>query len=270
MTDAPVVFVHGMFMTSVCWDGWIERFSSAGRRATAFEWPNRDGSVEELRAAHPDARLGRLTLARIVDEHAARVATMPAPPILIGHSMGGLIVQILVNRGLAAAGVAIDSAPPMGVFTPKWSFLRSNWPMITPFTPASEPRLMPLHDFEYAFANTLPAETQHALYDRLIVPESRMVPRQSLTSVAKVDFAAEHAPLLFVAGGSDHIIPASLNRTNARRYRARGSITDFREFEGRDHLTIVEPGWETVADFVLAWLDTDASASAAARVPARA
>jgi UDP-N-acetylglucosamine:LPS N-acetylglucosamine transferase len=76
-------------------------------------------------------------------------------------------------------------------------------------------------------------------------------------------------PLLFVVGGSDHIIPASLNRANARRYRARGSITDFREFEGRDHLTIVEPGWETVADFVLSWLDTGASAGSVARVPVR-
>lgn len=254
MAGSPVVFVHGMFMTSLCWEGWLERFEAAGRTATAFEWPNREESVEELRARHPDARLGRLTLARIVDEHAARVAAMPSPPVLIGHSMGGLIVQLLLDRGLGMAGVAIDSAPPQGVFTPKWSFLRSNWAMISPFSPAAEPRLMPFEDFEYAFANTLPLEAQRAAYDRYVVPESRMVPRQSLTSVARVDFAREHPPLLFVAGGSDHIIPASLNRTNARRYRPKGSITDFREFEGRDHLTIVEPGWEQVADFTLEWL----------------
>jgi pimeloyl-ACP methyl ester carboxylesterase len=255
MAGTPVVFIHGMFMTALCWDGWAERFDAAGHTPTAFEWPNRDASVEELRAAHPDPRLGRLTLARIVDEHASRLATLPDAPVLVGHSMGGLIVQLLVGRGLGAAGVAIDSAPPMGVFTPKWSFLKSNWPMISPFSPAGEPRLIPLEDFRYAFANTLPPDVQEDLYMRYIVPESRMVPRQSLTSVARIDFARPHVPLLFVAGGSDHIIPASLNRTNARRYRASDSLTDLREFEGRDHMTIVEPGWEDVADFVAQWID---------------
>jgi fermentation-respiration switch protein FrsA (DUF1100 family) len=86
------------------------------------------------------------------------------------------------------------------------------------------------------------------------------VPRQSLAAAGRVDFSKPHEPLLFIAGGSDHIIPASLNRSNYRRYRARHSITDFREFDGRDHLTIVEPGWEEVADFVLAWLDQVAPA----------
>ena len=258
MTRTPIVFIHGMFMTALCWDGWTARFEEAGRTVCAFEWPNREEPVGDLRGRHPDPRLGRLTLARVVDEHAARVATMPKPPILIGHSMGGLIVQLLLDRGLGSAGIAIDSAPPRGVLTAKWSFLKSNWPMITPFAPAQEPRLMPFDDFQYAFANTLPLDEQQAAYDRYIVPESRLVPRQSLTSVAKVDFAKAHAPLLFIAGGSDHIIPASLNRSNARRYRARDSITDFREFAGRDHLTIVEPGWEGVADFALHWLQQTA------------
>jgi pimeloyl-ACP methyl ester carboxylesterase len=169
--------------------------------------------------------------------------------------MGGLIVQLLLNRGLGVAGVAIDSAPPMGVFSPKWSFLKANWPMIDPFVPARTPRLIPLDAFRYAFANTLPADMQTAMYERYVVPESRMVPRQSLGAAGRVDFRKPHAPLLLIAGGSDHIIPESLNRTNARRYSDAGSITDLREFPGRDHLTIVEPGWEQVADFALAWLE---------------
>jgi pimeloyl-ACP methyl ester carboxylesterase len=180
---------------------------------------------------------------------------MPEAPVLVGHSMGALIVQLLVARGLGVAGVAIDSAPPAGVFTPKWSFLKSNWPMISPFASADQPRLIPLDAFRYAFANTLPSDAQQALYDRYVVPESRRIPRQSLTSAAHIGFAAPHSPLLFIAGGSDHIIPASLNRANARRYTDSGSITDFRVFDGRDHLTIVEPGWEEVADFTLKWLE---------------
>jgi pimeloyl-ACP methyl ester carboxylesterase len=110
-------------------------------------------------------------------------------------------------------------------------------------------------------ANTLPADQQEAIYERYIVPESRRVPRESLTSVGRVDFAKEHVPLLLVAGGADHIIPASLNRANARRYRAPGSVTDFRLWEGRDHVTILEPGWRDVAAYVLEWLDGLAPAS---------
>jgi pimeloyl-ACP methyl ester carboxylesterase len=262
MGSAPVVFIHGMFMTGACWEGWVERFAAARRSADVFEWPHRDAPVAELRAKHPDAELGGLTLERIVDEHAARIQSMPEPPVLVGHSMGGLIVQLLLDRGLGSAGVVIDSAPPQGVFSPKWSFLKSNWPMISPFASAHEPRLIPLADFQYAFANTLPEEVARAMYERYVVPESRLIPRQSLTRVAHVDFAKEHAPLLFVAGGADHIIPASLNASNHARYRAPGSMTSFKAFEGRDHLTIVEPGWEHVADYVLGWLDGLAPASA--------
>lgn len=251
-----------MFMTAACWDDWLVRFAAAGHTASALEWPGRDAPVAELRRRHPDPALGDLTLTAIVDDHAARIAAMPEPPVLVGHSMGGLIVQLLLDRGLGAAGVAIDSAPPMGVFSAKWSFLKANWPMITPFASAHAPRLIPLDGFRYAFANTLTADAQEAAYRRYVVPESRLVPRQSLTAAARVDFAKAHAPLLLIAGGSDHIIPASLNRSNARRFKAAGSITDFREFEGRDHLTIVEPGWEKVADFVLAWLEQVAPAEA--------
>jgi pimeloyl-ACP methyl ester carboxylesterase len=254
MVGAPVVFIHGMFMTARCWEYWTERFESGGHAATSLEWPQRDMPVVELRSRHPDPDLGLLTLSRIVQNHAARIQEMPEAPVLVGHSMGGLIVQLLLDRGLGSAGVAIDSAPPQGVFTPKWSFLRSNWPMISPFARAHEPRLISFKDFQYAFANTLPPEAQKAAYERYVVPESRMVPRESLTAAGRVDFTKEHAPLLFIAGGADHIIPASLNRSNQRRYEATGSITDFREFEGRDHLTIVEPGWEKVADFVLEWM----------------
>jgi len=263
LTGSPVVFVHGMFMTSLCWEDWLPRFEKAGHHATALEWPGRTAAVSELRVRHPDPAVGRLSLTAIVDDHAARVAAMPEPPVLIGHSMGGLVVQLLLNRGLGAAGVAIDSAPPAGVFSPKWSCLKANWPMITPFASAHEPRLIPLDGFRYAFANTLAPDEQAAAYDRYVVPESRIVPRQSLFAAGRIDFRRQHAPLLLVAGGSDHIIPASLNRANYNRYRASGSITDFRAFGGRDHLTIVEPGWEEVADFVLAWLDQVVPAEAA-------
>jgi len=218
-------------------------------------WPGRDKPVETLRASHPDPALGKLTLAEVVEHCANHIKSLGAKPMLIGHSMGGLIVQLLLQRDLAVAGVAIDSAPPAGVFSAEWSFLKSNWPMINPFVSKYRPRLMSFADFQYAFVNTLSLPEQKAAYDRYVIPESRLVPQQSLTSVGKIDFQKPHPPLLLIAGAADHIIPAALNRANFAKYQASSSVTDYKEFDGRVHFIIGQKNWEEVADFSLAWLN---------------
>jgi pimeloyl-ACP methyl ester carboxylesterase len=114
---------------------------------------------------------------------------------------------------------------------------------------------MSFERFQYAFVNALPQAEQRSAYDRYVVPESRGVPTQSLTSVARIDFKKPHPPLLITAGEKDHIIPASLNLTNYRKYKASPSVTDFKQFEGRDHFGVGEKGWEEIADYSLAWLE---------------
>jgi pimeloyl-ACP methyl ester carboxylesterase len=166
--------------------------------------------------------------------------------------MGGLVVQLLLQKNIAAAGVAIDSAPPMGVFTAKWSFLKSNWPHISPFVSQSNPIAMTFKRFQYAFVNTMPLPDQLAAYEKSVVPESRRVPREALT--AKIDFHVPRPPLLFIAGGADHIIPSSLNKTNHAQYNHSSSVTDYKEFPGRVHFTIGQKGWEEVADYVKSWI----------------
>lgn len=247
-----VVFVHGLFMTPLCWEHWVAYFEARGYDCVALGWPGRDRPVEELRA-HPDPDLGKLTLVRVVEHFALTVESLDEKPILIGHSMGGLIVQLLLQRDLAAAGVAIDSAPPETVVTTRWSFLRSNWPMLNPFIPKTRPHWMSFEDFQYAFVNGLPPAEQRAAYDRYVVPESRQVLRQLLTNAA-IDFSNPHPPLLLLAGADDHIIPAALNETNFHRYQASPSRTDFKVFPGRVHFTIGQSGWQEVADHALGWL----------------
>src|SRR5258706_712419 len=149
-------------------------------------------------------------------------------PAIIGHSMGGLVVQLLLQRDVAVAGVAIDPAPPAGVFTTEWSFLKANFPVINPFL-LSKPAQMTFEQFQYAFVNTLPLKEQRAAYDRYVVPESRGVPISSLTSAGKVDFARPRLPLLITAAEKDHIVPPGLNRFNFKKYKC-PSVTDFMEF----------------------------------------
>jgi pimeloyl-ACP methyl ester carboxylesterase len=254
----PIVLVHGMFMTPLCWEHWVARYERAGRPAIAVAWPGREAAPSELRAKHPDPGLGQLTLTDVVEHVASVIGKLPEKPLLIGHSMGGLIVQLLLQRELGVAGVAIDSAPPVGVFSAAPSFLKSNWPMIDPFASIHEPHMIRFEEFSYAFANTLSPEAQHAAYERYMVPESRGVPRESLGHEGHIDFRAAHPPLLLLAGGADHIIPAGLNRSNVEHYHSSSGLTEFKEYPGRDHLTILEDGWEELADFALGWMDSAA------------
>jgi alpha-beta hydrolase superfamily lysophospholipase len=134
-------------------------------------------------------------------------------------------------------------------------FLRSNWPHINPFVPQSSPIQMTLERFQYTFVNDLPPDVQQAAFERYVVPESRRVPAGSLTKVAAIDFSSIHPPLLLVAGSNDHLIPASLNRANYNRYKRSASVTDYKEFAGRTHFIIGQPGWEEVAAYIAGWLD---------------
>jgi pimeloyl-ACP methyl ester carboxylesterase len=253
-----IVFIHGMFMTPLCWDHWIERYQTRGYHCLAPAWPGRDKPIDIQLKNHPDPELGKLKLRDVVESLASAIKALGEKPALIGHSMGGLVTQLLLQRDLALAGVAIDPAPPMGVFTLAFSFLKANFPVINPLVPVTQPAMMSFEQFQYAFVNTLPLAEQRRAYDRYVVPESRGVPTQSLTSVGRVDFKKPHPPLLIIAGEKDHIVPASLNKTNYIKYKASPSLTDFKEFPGRDHFGIGEKGWEELADYSLAWLEKTA------------
>ncbi|WHZ10270.1 MAG: hypothetical protein OJF60_000709 [Burkholderiaceae bacterium] len=245
-------------MTALCWEQWVTRFEGSGYQCLAPNWPGRDQPIDVLRKKHPDQQLGRLTLSNVVEHFTKVINTLDEKPILIGHSMGGLVVQLLLHRNLASAGVAISSAPPMGVFTTKLAFLKSNWPHVTPFASLSEPIEMGFARFQYTFVNGMPLAQQRAAYDKYVVPESRRVPRESLT--AKIDFKKPHPPLLLIAGSTDNLIPASLNKSNYTKYNKSDSITDFKEFAARTHFIVGQEGWEEVADHTLEWLSGTRSA----------
>jgi len=248
-----IVLIHGMFMNPLCWEKWIPRYQAKGYKVLAPAWPGRDKSVDELRQNHPDPELAKLKLGDVVEYLANVINGLNEKPAIIGHSMGGLVVQLLLQRDLVVAGVAIDPAPPAGVFTTAFSFLKANFPAINPFL-LSRPMMMTFEQFQYAFVNTLPLAEQRAAYDRYAIPESRGVPTSSLGAAGRIDFKKPHLPLLITAGEKDHIVPAVLNRSNFNKYKG-SSITEFKVFPGRDHFVIGEKGWDEVADYSLAWIE---------------
>jgi len=263
-----IVLIHGLWLTPKSWNGWIERFQRAGHNVVAPAWPGLSGDIESIRR-DPSALKG-LTLGKIVDHYDHIIRSMERPPILMGHSFGGLIVQMLLDRGLGAAGVAIDSAQSAGVPVLPFSTLRSTIQILgNPFTFNSVVGLSP-QKFNYAFTNSLsPAESQR-VYDDLAVPGPAHVLWEGALSLlnpnatSKINYRnSKRAPLLFIAGGADNLVPASINRANVRKYQRSTAVTDYREFPGRTHFTVGQAGWEEVADFALQW----AAKNARAQVP---
>ncbi|MDO8523001.1 MAG: alpha/beta fold hydrolase [bacterium] len=251
-----IMFIHGLFVTNLCWEEWVKYFEDKGYKCFAPGWPGQNGrTVAELRNRHPDKILSERTFEDLVEHFDFFARSLSEPPILIGHSMGGLIVQLLLQKGLGSCGVAIDSAPPRGLFSLSWPFVRSNFPTINPFT--QNPYLMPFSAFQYAFVNGMPLEEQMAVYYKHVVPESLRIARGALTKIAKIDFEAKCAPLLFVAGSKDHIIPSSLNYKNCEKYRLhnRSNVINYRKFPGRTHYSVLAGhNWKEVADDINIWI----------------
>lgn len=251
-----IVFVTGAFVTHHCWDEWRVYFESKGYHTVAPPWPFKNGTAAELRNRQPnDTDLAALTLTQLVDHYISIVKSYPEKPIVIGHSLGGLITQIIVNRDLAAAGVAIHPVPPQGIIPYEFSFLKAGWKVLGLFTSLKKTYLMSLSDWQYAFVNGMPLAVQKSSYEHLTVPESKTVARGGLTSAAKVDFDKAHPPLLITAGDEDTIIPAHLNRRIYKRYAKNGSVLDYKEFKGRNHYILGQPIWKEDADYILEWLD---------------
>jgi len=247
-----VIFIHGMYLNGQSWGPWIDRFTSSGFACSAPSWPYHHGDPATLRS-EVDPGLGSLTFGAVAGHFRELIDALPERPILVGHSIGGLLVQRLVNDGYARAGISISSAPPPGVLSLSPHFLRANFPHINPLTGNKPIRMTPKR-FHYAFCNTLTRSESDEVFDQLVVPESRNVPRSTLGRSAKIDFSVAHAPLLFLAGTQDHLTPVAMVRRNATRYKAGAGQVEYREFDGRSHYICGEPGWEEVADAALGWL----------------
>jgi pimeloyl-ACP methyl ester carboxylesterase len=249
-----ILFISGAFVGNNCWDEWRTYFEDKGYKTLVPPWPHKEGTPESLRNSQPNAEIASNRLSVLTEYFAGIADQLPEKPILIGHSIGGLIVQLLLQKGAGSAGVAIHSVPPKGIITFKFSFLRAGWKALGFFTPAGKSYLMSFKTWQYAFANGMNFEAQKDLYYRYVVPESKLIVRDTLSNAAKIDFKKPHPPLLFIAGTDDHSIPSSLNLANYRKYRKSSSITDYKEFSGRNHLVLAQPAWKENADFILNWL----------------
>ena len=252
-----IVLIHGLWMTPRSWEQFAERYSAAGHDVHAPSWPGLEGDVEALR--DDPSPLASLSITRIVDHYERFIRSLDTAPIIMGHSFGGLFMQLLIERGLGAAGVGLSGAQPRGIRRLPLSTLRSGGRILR--NPLNRHRAVEytLEDFHYTMTNTLTLEASTPYYERYAVPaagrvlfEGAMAELNPKTP-ARVDFARPgRAPMLLVGAGQDHVVPAAVTRSLVKRYRGSASVTDYVEYEDRPHFPGV-PGWEEVADHVLEW-----------------
>ena len=255
-TPPTIVLIHGLWMTPRSWEGWIERYRSRGHEVIAPAWPGMEGEVEALNA--DPSPIADLDVEKIVDHYDGIIRALPNPPIIMGHSFGGAFTQILLDRGLGAAGVGIASATVKGVLDLPLSTIRATSPVLR--NPFNTHNPVPLNEkqFHYAFANTLPQQESDELFRRYHVPAATTVLREGAFAnfhrnpPTKIHFERRRAPLLFIAFGEDHIIPPKASHHNMEKYAGSDGIVAFKEYPGRPHFPSA-PGWEEVADFALAW-----------------
>lgn len=253
--SGTVVFITGAFVHRSCWDEWKTYFESKGYQTIVPPWPHKSASAETLRNSHPNKDIASNRLSALTDHYDHIIRQLPEMPILIGHSIGGLIVQLLLQRGLGVSGVAIHSVPPQGIMTFKFSFLKAGWGPLGFFTSVRQSFLMSFSQWKYAFTNGMDCDLQKEAYYQFAIPESKLIVRDTITKAAKVNFGNPRAPLLLTSGSDDNTIPASLNYSNYKKYKSSNSITDYKEFKGRNHFVLGQLTWKEDADYILDWLN---------------
>jgi non-heme chloroperoxidase len=255
----PVVFIHGLWLLPSSWDRWVTVFEEAGFTALTPGWPDDPDTVAEANA-HPEV-FAKKTVGQVADHFEEIVSKLDKKPIIIGHSFGGLLAQILAGRGLAAVSVAIDPAPFRGVLPLPISALKSASPVLR--NPANRNRAVPLtyEQFRFGFANAVSEEEARELYDTYAVPAAGAPLFQAATAnlnpwtEVKVDTDnPDRGPLLIISGEKDNTVPWSIANASFKQQDDNEGVTEITEIENRGHALTIDSGWREVADTALAFV----------------
>ena len=253
-----ILLIHGLWVTPSSWGKFKSYFESRGHNVIASPWPGINKDVAGMR--RDSSGLYGIGIAEVIAHYTKIIRSLPEPPIIMGHSYGGLITQLLIDKGFGAAGVAIDSVPPKGILVLPLSTYNSLLPAFLQPSTFKTTFLFTFKKWWQVFANTLSETEARAEFEREVIPASgRAIFQAALSNVtpsslATVNFKnSSRAPLLFIGGEKDVIMPAALNRKNFRRHRSSSAITEYKELPGRSNYIIAEKGWEEVAQYAVNW-----------------
>jgi len=254
--NTPVVFVHGLWLLPSSWAAWADFFEQAGYAPLTPDWPDDPDTVEQARA-NPDA-FAKKTLKQVADHTTEIIAALDKKPVLIGHSTGGLLAQMLAGRGLASATVAIDPGVFRGVLPLPTSVLKGVGPFL--LDPRTRGRAITLSfdQFKYSWANALDEKEAKELYDTFHVAASGI----SLVQMGNANLNPwtqskvntknpDRGPLLIIDGEKDHTVPWAIANAAYKRQRRNPGVTEIAKIPNRGHALTIDHGWREVAQTAL-------------------
>ena len=252
----PAVFIHGLWLLPSSWDGWAGLFEEAGYAPVTPFWPDDPETVEEARA-NPDVLAGK-TLGQIADHTAAVIGQLSKKPAVLGHSTGGLLAQLIADRGLSAATVAIDPGPFRGVLPLPVSALRSAMPVLRNPLNRSRAVTLTFEQFKYGWANALAEDEAKQLYDTYHVAAPGVALMQMANAnvnprtEAKLDPRnPARGPLLIIDGEKDHTVPWAIANASYKRQQHNDNVTEIKKIPNRGHSLTIDSGWRQVAETAL-------------------
>jgi pimeloyl-ACP methyl ester carboxylesterase len=252
----PVVFIHGLWLLPSSWDRWADLFEGAGYTALTPGWPDDPETVDDAKAK-PDLFAGK-TVGQVADYIAGFIGRLNKKPVVVGHSFGGLLTQIIAGRGLAAASVAIDPAPFRGVLPLPLSALRSAQPVLSNLSNRNRAIPLTYEQFRYAFANAVSEDEAKSLYDTFAVPASGAPIFQAAaaninpwTEVKVNTINPERGPLLIISGEKDHTVPWAISNASYKKQKRNPGVTEIVEMPNRGHALTIDSGWQEVANTAL-------------------
>ncbi|PJJ61610.1 alpha/beta hydrolase [Compostimonas suwonensis] len=259
MPAQPVVFIHGLWLHASSWEPWFDLFREQGFEPVAPGWPHEAATVAEARERPED--VANLGIDDVTNHFAQIISDLETPPVVIGHSFGGLIAEKLLGQGYGNAAVAIDPAQIKGVLPLPLAQLRSGLPALS--NPANLHRSVSLteKEFRFGFGNALSEEESSALWEKWTIPSPARPLFQAATanfqmhSEAKVATGNEdRGPLLLISGTADHTVPDVVTDATLKQYRDSNAVTELIKFHGRGHSLTIDNGWRDVATEILVWL----------------
>jgi pimeloyl-ACP methyl ester carboxylesterase len=252
----PVVFIHGLWLLPSSWADWAEFFEQAGYAPLTPDWPDDPETVEEARA-NPQV-LANKTLKQVADHTAEVIGELDRKPVVMGHSTGGLVAQMLAGRGLSAATVAIDPGVFRGVLPLPFSTLKSAGPFLVDPRYRGRAITLTFAQFTYGWANALDEDEAKRLYDTYHVAGSGIALAQMANAnlnprtEAKVDTRnPDRGPLLILDGEQDHTVPWAIAHAAYKRQKRNPNVTEIKQLPGRGHSLTIDHGWQEVAQAAL-------------------
>jgi pimeloyl-ACP methyl ester carboxylesterase len=255
MNVTTIVLIPGLWMTALSWEYWVKHYRDKGYHVIAPNWTGMNSDIQQVR--RDPSSFATVGLTEVVDHYEQIIRELESPPIIIGYGFGGLVTQILLDRGWGAAGVAIASAPPKGIARLPLSLLKLAFSVLGKSCSGKTASLT-AEQFHRVFANSLTEAESLEAFKRYVVPAPNRVLLQTAfanfisQTPATVNFRNDtRAPLLLVAGGKDRVAPGAMVKANFELYRGSKAETDYKDFPDQTHFSLLR---ETkVADYVLGW-----------------